>query len=291
MEKHPLVSFLVPCYNHQKYIEKTLNSIIAEEYPNAELIVLDDGSSDRSFEIAENWGKTHPGLAYKLIRRENRGVCATMNELLSLSRGTYIRYCASDDLIESGSTTKMIRALKLSGKRGAFGDCVVINDDGHEISSSSIAFKKSTRQLYEKHLLRAIVGNWAIVGPSILYSRDAFSNGGFDENLVVEDWDFYLRLLASNELTFIPEVVAKYRVHGNNASITSNLEARLRNLSSQLQAAENNIPRFKVLGRMYLRAQSWLLRAKICYLRRKFLIGAIYLGGYYLLSHAVAIFI
>jgi hypothetical protein len=180
--------------------------------------------------------------------------------------------------------------MKNIGKNAVFGDCLVIDDNGREIGPSSLQYKRSSPGAYQHNLSRAIISEWAVVGPSILYARSAFKEEHFDESLVIEDWDFYLRLLARGELAFLNETVAQYRVHSTNTSITTNREVRIRNLSSQWQAARKNILRFSPPQRWQLLAQSWLLRAKICYLRRNFVVGVFYLLGYHLISRVAALY-
>lgn len=284
MKSQPLVSYLVPSYNHEKFVTQTLDSLVTDNYPLKEIILIDDGSNDRSYALIEKWKLENPDVNFKSLSRPNRGVSATLNELIDSSHGEFIRFCASDDLIIPGSTARLVRRLQVSKKAAIFGDCTVIDQAGHEIASSSIEFKHGCREEYSRALSRAIIGNWAIVGPSILYARKAFEKKRFDEALTVEDWDFYLRLLAAQELSFVDETVARYRIHGTNTSITSSRETRLRNLDSQLKAAQKNIAIFSPPEKWQLLAQSWLLRAKICYLRSNFIIGVLFLIGYHLLS-------
>jgi glycosyltransferase involved in cell wall biosynthesis len=269
---------------------QTLDSLIADDSGSKEIIVIDDGSRDESFAKIEAWRMDHPSVKVKAISRPNRGVAATLNELLLMSEGQYIRVCASDDLITPGSSVRLINHMKNTGKTAVFGDCLVIDDNGREIGPSSLQYKKSSPEAYQRNLSRAIINEWAVVGPSILYARSAFKDEHFDESLVIEDWDFYLRLLARDELAFLNETVAQYRVHSTNTSITTNREARIKNLSSQWQAARKNTLRFSPPHKWQLLSQSWLLRAKIYYLRRNFIVGVFYLLGYHLLSRIAALY-
>jgi glycosyltransferase involved in cell wall biosynthesis len=268
---------------------QTLDSLVADDSGSKEIIVIDDGSCDKSFAKIEEWRKNHPSVKMKAIARTNRGVTATLNELVSMSQGEYLRVCASDDLITPGSTIRLINHMKNIGKAAIFGDCLVIDDNGREIAPSSLKYKRSSPEIYQRDLSHAIINEWAVVGPSILYARSIFKEENFDESLIIEDWDFYLRLLARGELAFLNETIAQYRVHGTNTSITASRESRIRNLSSQLQAARKNMLRFSLPHRWQLLAQSWLLLAKICYLRRNFVVGVFYLVSYHLLSRLASL--
>ena len=91
----PLVSIIVPCYNHEKYITECIGSIMNQTFRNFELTVIDDGSKDQSFEVLKSLQKKYE---FNLIHQENRGISATLNRgIKEFSRGKYISFCASDD--------------------------------------------------------------------------------------------------------------------------------------------------------------------------------------------------
>ncbi len=93
----PRISVVVPSYNHAPFIETTLLSIFNQTLPPTELLVIDDGSADGSPGIIERVLKECP-LPCELIARANHGLCATLNEALSRTRGEYFAYLGSDDL-------------------------------------------------------------------------------------------------------------------------------------------------------------------------------------------------
>ena len=87
----PLVSILVPLYNHEEFVLDCLEGIKNEGYPSVELIVMDDGSSDNSLKIASDWlqSNRHHFIDSKIYSQENQGVVKTLNKLLSLSKGEF----------------------------------------------------------------------------------------------------------------------------------------------------------------------------------------------------------
>src|SRR5512136_2848404 len=98
----PLVSIMVPLYKHEAYIGQCLDSILSDTYPHKELIVIDDGSPDGSAEVVRQWQEKNAEKlsgGFTFISRENRGISATLNELIALSRGEYIAIVASDDYL------------------------------------------------------------------------------------------------------------------------------------------------------------------------------------------------
>ena len=90
----PMVTVLVPAYNHEKYVEQTILSIVNQTYQDFELIVIDDGSSDQTPEILERLSQEH---GFYFERQENMGVTKTLNKIISKAKGQYIVGCASDD--------------------------------------------------------------------------------------------------------------------------------------------------------------------------------------------------
>lgn len=92
----PLVSILIPCYNSEKYIGDTIQSCIAQKYSNVEVIIVDNGSADKSIEIAEAWASRCDNI--HLYTQQNSGVCRARNLAFSKSARNYILYLDTDDL-------------------------------------------------------------------------------------------------------------------------------------------------------------------------------------------------
>ena len=219
MEK--LVSVIIPLFNHEKYIIECLNSIKQQTYNNFEIIIIDDGSKDNSAKNVENWIKENPIINIKFIKQNNIGICKTLNKLISLAKGDYIAMIASDDSLVPNSLEVRIKYLEKYTKYSAvIGDAFLMNEKSEIISDSAM------QKLYDasysnllKDINTELVLNWSIPGPVLLLKKEVFDKiGCFDESLIVEDRDFYLRLIIKDELVFIPEKVAKYRIVNNKKS-------------------------------------------------------------------------
>ena len=221
----PLVSILIPLYNHEEYVLRCLNSILLDDYKYKEIVIIDDCSNDSSYSIVSEWLKTN-NYSYPITLNKNDtnlGVCRTFNRLVKLSKGEYVVPLASDDCLISGSINSRLLYLKKNkNKMAVFGDCYVIDAQNNILYNSSLKelhtanISKLKRQ---SDLKREIIWNWSIVGPSFLIDRKAYDRVGFyDENLKIEDWDFYLRLASKNLIGFVDEMVGLYRIHQNNAS-------------------------------------------------------------------------
>lgn len=216
-----LVSILIPVFNHEKYIEECLTSIINLTYTDIEVLICDDGSIDNSLSIVKSWCLQHPGLDVKIFSQENKGVCHTLNRLLNEASGEFIITCASDDALLPDSISLRLAAMHSDPAiEAVIGDAVVINGDSVEVNRSAMkSLYNADFSALAARPARELVFNWSVVGPTLLAKRSLYNKiGMYDPNFLVEDRDFYLRAMAINSLKFVPDVVAKYRVHSDNAS-------------------------------------------------------------------------
>jgi glycosyltransferase involved in cell wall biosynthesis len=271
----PLVSYLIPSYNHSHFVTRTLNSIIEDDYPNKEVVVVYDGSTDDSVETVLAWKSRHPEISCVVLTQSNSGVSATLNRLIRESTGKYLRFCASDDMMVRGGTQKLVHALQKHDEvQAAFGDCIVVDVNDESICESSLKYNGSSSVAYERYLGESLICNWAVAGPSILIEKSFFIEYGFfDERLTIEDWFLYLRLLANRTIAFESQPVAKYRIHSTNTCKVIDPKKRIANLESQLLAARLSYPYFSMSLRILLLSQIYLLRAKKLYLQKKFVAG------------------
>ena len=254
----PLVSVLVPVYNHAAYITRCLESVVADGYPCLELLIIDDGSRDDSSERAREWyaaAGTSALHRFELVRRPNKGVTKTLNELVAMARGEYVVLLASDDyLLPGGIEARMSYLLAHPAKLAVFGDCIVVDDRGDTTYDSGIADLYGghvTCLTNERLLPLEIIYNWCVPGPGFMARRELYERVGlYDESLTVEDWDMYLRIAAQGALGFIPAPVAAYRYHGGNSVRSETM--RMGQLDSLMRTAWKNNGRFKGILRLGL---------------------------------------
>lgn len=224
MNDFPLVSVIVPCYNHERYVLNMLNMILEDDYPNKELIIIDDGSTDKTNHIISDWiNIDRKSLVIKYKTRKNKGVCKTLNELIGLSNGKYILSIASDDLLIPGSITERVEILENNpDKMVLVSDSLVIDENDNIIMDSAIVdYNKGDKSSFnsEDGILLSTLIKPQISGPSLLINREIFNLIGlYKENLIAEDWYFYQRCAALNLIIFKDIIGAKYRVHSSNSS-------------------------------------------------------------------------
>jgi len=256
----PLVSVLIPVYNHARYVVQCLDSLLSEGWSNLEVLVLDDGSSDDSFEVVRRWREGHSQAftRFELLQQSNQGLPRTLNRLIGMARGEYLTLLASDDYLLPGGIAARIRSLQVHPHwLAVFGDCTVVDPQGVPLKNSGLTqiYPKSVRLMAlscPELLPLELILRWSVPGPILLLRADAYNKLGlYDESLSIEDRDFYLRLLSQGALGFLNFPVAAYRIHPQN-SIQSSGQRQKRQLEDLARSAQKNLGRFDGLNRYAL---------------------------------------
>ena len=219
-------------------------------------------------------GSSRLVIHFQVFEQVNQGICSTLNKLIKLANGKYLRIVSSDDMVIVGSTARLMNELLQAEKYklASFGDAITVNAVGEKISDSHIEFLGKEQSLYKKDVLKAIITQWAIAGPSILLRKNFEQEvGNYDENLLVEDWNMYLRLAANDKIVFCAEAVALYRVHQSNTSMTKDIKKRIQNLKSQIRGGQANLGRLKRPYLYLLQSEIYLLKAKVHFLESNYL--------------------
>ena len=262
VREQPLVSVLVPLYNHEAYIGCCLDSILADTYPNKELIVIDDGSHDGAAAVVRQWQERNAhrlGGCFTFVSRENQGISRTLNELITRSRGEYIAFVSSDDFLLADSIRVRMEYLQTHPAKGlVLCDYVVVDRDGAVLFPSGIEgyYRGNKRCLAHDGLIAyELIYRWSIAGPVYLYRKDLFTEiGGYDEQLIVEDWDICLKLAARDLVGFVDYPGAAYRLHGANVVSQPGMDSRM--LENQIATALRYDRNFSGLKRQLLRASA-----------------------------------
>ncbi|WP_232820971.1 glycosyltransferase [Dyella sp. C11] len=285
----PLVSVLVPAFNHERFVERCLDSVLEDPYPAKEIIIIDDGSTDDTGCRIAAWIARHGNdVPVEYVRRGNKGVAATLNELAARARGDFLRLGASDDyLLPGGLDAQVDYLLAHPNKWAVIGDSEVVDQDGHRVHHSGMRdLHHADKRLYrtDEGIRRAVITQWAIGGPVTLVRRRALETvAGWSESLRIDDWDFFLRLAAHDAIGFIDRNVCAYRIHGSNLSRTRDTHARIRNLMEARDVAIRRAVLFDEPDRTLLLAQSHHIGAKIAFLERRVWSVALHMAGYALL--------
>ncbi|MEP6906916.1 MAG: glycosyltransferase [Pseudoxanthomonas sp.] len=286
----PLVSILIPAFNHECFVQRCLDSVLEDPYPAKELVIIDDGSTDSTAERISDWVATHcMELPIEYVRRENHGIAATLNELAARASGEFLRLGASDDYLLPGGLDAQVRYLLAHPDKGAvIGDSVVVDRDGRKIHDSGMCdLHGADKSLYrsDEGIRRAVITQWAVGGPVALIRKCALETVTlWTEGLRIDDWDLFLRLAAGNALGFIDVSVCAYRLHGDNLSKTRHTATRVINLLESRQVALRRSCLFDEPYRTLLAAQSHYIGAKISFLQRQLWPLAFHMTAYLALT-------
>jgi len=218
----PLVSVAIPAYNHAKFIEACLSSVCAQTYPELELVLLDDGSTDDTFGVAKQFLDAHSSRFRRIVleRRANQGVSANSNACIEACTGEWVHLLGSDDVLYPEKISRIQQAIAeydCPDLALVHADVDFINEDGApHVRQPRWARPKPgpDREAYRW----LFSGKHVVFNPSVTLRRNPFMEiGGFDKNLPLEDVDCWLRLSTNHAIAYLPEVLARYRKHPGNS--------------------------------------------------------------------------
>ncbi len=208
-----LVSVIVPCYNGAAFLEEALRSALAQSYREVEVVVVDDGSTDNSAEIARRF-------PVRYIRQQNRGLSEARNTGIRESKGSYLVFLDADDRLKPEAIETGLRVLaRRPDCAMAVGDHVFIAANGSYLAHST---KEGPLHSHYEALLKS---NFIEMISSVLFRRSIFDEvGGFNATLrVAEDYELYLRIARAQPICCHAVIMAEYRMHEANTSRNSEL--------------------------------------------------------------------
>lgn len=215
LRKRPLISVVVASYNHQTYVQECLQSVLAQDLQDFEIIVTDDGSSDQT--VARIRELSDPRIQLKVLPH-NRGACIALNDAILRARGRYITVLNSDDYFLPGKLSQQVAYLQAHPQVGAvFGLPAFINEQGqvfddpaHRDRNAFVAGER-TRHQWLRHFFDE--GN-ALCHPTVLIRREVYDQLGlYDPRLAqVPDLDMWIRLASHTELQVLPKALTAFRV-------------------------------------------------------------------------------
>jgi alpha-1,3-rhamnosyltransferase len=240
---------VVPSYNLAPFIEKCVLSIIGQTVSPKKLLVIDDGSTDGSPGLIARLLKDCP-FDSELIARENRGLCATLNQAFSLSSGKYFAYLGADDMWLAGFLEQRRQLMESREDAAlAYGHTYIINEHD-EIIESTTDYPGEYPEGNMKELLPQGI---APMSSTIFYRRSALEGLSWNESSRLEDYEMYLKLMDRGEFVFDPQILSAWRTHGYNTGKNSRMmvhemiEAQNRNAhllgvdTAELAAIQNRI--------------------------------------------------
>lgn len=229
-----LVSIIVASYNHAEYLERRMDSLIAQTYPDIEIIVIDDCSPDNSLEILRKY-ESHPKVKL-FIREKNGGWVTVSNQGVALSSGEFIIFANCDDDCEPQCIERLVESMHAYPSAGiAFTRSLLIDRDGSLIGNDYLIRESAFRRrcthdtlLSKNEMLRFLL--WSCVIPNLsaaLFRKECFTafSGLSAEYKVCSDWDLFLKIISSFDVAYVATPLNKFRQH--NTTIRSSTKDRI----------------------------------------------------------------
>jgi glycosyltransferase involved in cell wall biosynthesis len=291
MQNSPLVSILCLCYNHAKFVEETLNSVLNQSYKNIELIIADDCSSDDSKDVITSWLQSNPNIPF-ISNTVNLGNTKTFNKALKIAKGDYIIDLAADDVLLPDCIEKQINAFFNTAQENVgivYGNAELISENNEHLGyyfdvdeTLKVISKPASGDIYMAMLSQSS----KICSVASLVKREVFEYlGGYDESLAYEDLDLWIRASRVYNFEFTDDILIQKREVpsslGNQFFKKSSLRTRKINYSSYLvikkamqlnRAKEENRALLKRLHFEMMKAwqtSDFMLLAKYCFLEIK----------------------
>ena len=210
----PLVSILIPCFNNARYVGEAIDSALRQTYPNIEVIVINDGSTDGSEKVLASYGDR---ITWKSIK--NSGACAARNEALRMSRGEFIQFLDSDDLLFPEKVERQLPLL-VEGKADlVFCKGTIFGDGKPERPKKSPVISPNGKDAFVYTLRQGLSTPAPLHRRSTLEQVDGFRTG----LPCAQEYDLHVRLAASGvRIKLIDECLVRIRHHSAEARISQN---------------------------------------------------------------------
>jgi glycosyltransferase involved in cell wall biosynthesis len=229
----PLVSVIIPAYNHERFVGAAVESVLGQSCADLELIVIDDGSRDRTGEVVQSY--TDPRLSY--YHQENQDAYNTINRGLGLARGEYTAILNSDDVYALNRLQRLVECRDETGAECLFTDVIPISDEGEEFADPAFGWNlwhRKNRAFYREcgDLYTAFLkGNFMVTTSNLfMTTRAVRAVGKFCSLRYLHDYDYIFRMMLANpgRVHYLEdEKLLYYRIHAGNTLGEAAIAGRL----------------------------------------------------------------
>ncbi|WP_266204289.1 glycosyltransferase [Pontibacter kalidii] len=212
----PLVSIICLCYNHERFLREALDSVLAQTYPNLEILIVDDCSTDNSVRIIREYVRAHPQLKF-ISTGQNQGNTKAFNIGWRASAGEFILDFATDDVLLPERVAQQVAQFQSLGPEYGvvYSDAEYISDDSKHLYYHSQKYKAAP----DGDVFAEVLERYFICPPTMLIRREVFEElHGYDEGLAYEDFDFWVRSARKYKYAYLPEITTQRRLHHSSLS-------------------------------------------------------------------------
>lgn len=230
----PLVTIVVPLYNAADTVSETIESLAKQTYSELEVIVIDDGSTDRGGEVAQR-AIASGGVRMEYIRQANAGQAVALNNGWTKARGQFLGYLSADDILYPHAIENLVEFLLANQSVWAVYPDYDLIDANSKVIRNVHAPEFDAGDLIERSVCQP--------GPGALFRKEAFSRtGGWNSELrLTPDFDFWLRLSRHGDLARLPKTLAGFRVHESSQSFAPPSEAKSEEATKVIRTFFDNL--------------------------------------------------
>ena len=260
MENLPLITIGVSTYNRKDYLKQSLDSLLAQTYPNCEIIVIDDGSTDDTGEMVK---ACYPQVKY--VYQENAGDSAAKNHAASIGSGKYVVFNDSDDVFLPDAVERLFKALPENEENAcSYGSYITIDPENNELPT-----KRKTATLPSGRITGDLIRHILVNCTATLMPRQLFlANGGLGSvRQVAADYSCFLKLSLLANFYAVQEPVFLRRHHGGNLSAAS--YSKQLKVLTVLEDFLQKHPQIEAEFSETVRARRAVLHSKLCREARK----------------------
>lgn len=245
----PLVSVVIPAYNAEPFIARTLKSVLAQTYDPVEVLVVDDGSSDHTATIVKQFAQTDSRV--RLFTQPNLGVAAARNLGVQQAKGDFIAPIDADDLWDAETIAKQMDCFLKSPSTVGLVYAWSLDVDEQDLPTGGFHAARVAGQVYPTLLCHNFLGNASC---TLMRRSCLMAVGGYNEQMRAqqaqgcEDWDLYLRIAEQYEFRLVPEFLVGYRKLRH--SMSHNYDRMARSHALMLQTAQKRHPSRPALYRL-----------------------------------------
>lgn len=219
VQSFPLVTIIAISYNHEEFLEETLESIKNQTYGNIELIILDAFSKDQSVSKINSWLQRNPEVEAKTIfQAETKKITANANEALELATGEFYQILSCDDVLLSDKIESQVKVFQDSDENlgVVYCDASKIDKESNEIDQPTFFAErnwKSESQLPSGMIFPLLLTDYFITAPSVLVRKSmAMEVGGYNSEVMMEDLDLFLKMAQKFSFKGLFQIGVKYRI-------------------------------------------------------------------------------
>jgi glycosyltransferase involved in cell wall biosynthesis len=261
----PKVSVFMQTYQHAAFVRESVDSVLAQGYPNLEIVIGDDASTDGTQEILLQYDGAHPGLFKVLLSNSNLGITANSNRVFRACTGEFLAHTSGDDVWLPGKLHKQVEWFSRHPQAVVcYGNAEHINEDGTRVLR---LHHEARRNPFRSGGIEAFLSSTVFFPAcTAMVRRSACPPYGFEPSVTWNsDWLYYAEIVRQGEIGYIPEVLARYRVH--SASAMRNLDRVLADALLSCAILESRHPEY--MPRLRHLRQEFLTGSALQYLKTR----------------------